>query len=54
MHRIQISPTLQYTASNTKEKKKKQITETVTEIKVLVVGTGVGVERGGEGEEGGR
>lgn len=37
-----------------KRKKTKQITDTVIEIKVLVVGTGVGVERGGEGEEGGR
>lgn len=53
MHRIQISPTLQYTESNTKETKR-LITETVIEIKVLVVGTGVGVERGGEGGEGGR
>lgn len=54
MHRIQISPTLQYTASIQKKRKKKQITETVIKIKVLVVGTGVGVEHGGEGKEGGR
>lgn len=49
MHRIQISPTLQYTVSNTKEKKK--FTETVIKIKVLIVGTGVGEECGCEGKE---
>lgn len=59
MHRIQISPSLQYTASNTEERKKKkhhgkQITQTVIKITVLVVGTGVGVQRGGEGEEVGK
>lgn len=33
-----------------KKRKKKQITQTVIEIKVLVVGTGVGVEHGGVGK----
>lgn len=43
MHRIQIGPTQQYTASNTKkEKKKQQITKSAIKIiKVLVIGTRV-------------
>lgn len=42
------------TTTNGEQYKRKQITETVIEIKVLVVGTGVGVERVGEGEEAGK
>lgn len=48
MHRIQISPTLQYTASNKKEKKKdlsQDHRNCDRKIKVLVVGTGFGVRR---------